>query len=178
MEDKQILVCARLFSCVTLRVDGCNACRWPYCLVNILVIYMKRIIPLAMMHLFIMLFFALFLGVQSLKYFSVDAPNWIYHYLNDFLTIPLVASLCLHTVWIIKKDNTLRLSIFTILSLVILFSVYFEYYLPKQSHRYTGDFLDVMCYISGGIFFYILQKIEVFPFKNMRSKSISGGSDI
>lgn len=70
----------------------------------------------------------------------------------------MVATLCLHGVWLIKKDKTIRLDIFTILSLVALFSIYFEYYLPKQSYRYTGDIWDVVCYGLGGIIFYLLQK--------------------
>lgn len=121
---------------------------------------MIRKLPLKMLHLYILLFLVVFLGVQSLKLFSVGAPNWIFHHLNDFLTIPMVATLCLHGVWFVKKDKRIRLSIFTILSLVILFSLIFEYYLPQQSYRYTGDIWDVICYFLGGVVFYFLQKIE------------------
>ncbi|WP_157417805.1 hypothetical protein [Aequorivita capsosiphonis] len=94
-----------------------------------------------------------------MKYFSVSGPNWIFHHLNDFLVIPMVATVCLYGVWIIKKDKSIRLNIFTILSLVALFSIFFEYYLPLQSYRYTGDIWDVVCYFLGGVVFYFLQKI-------------------
>jgi hypothetical protein len=98
--------------------------------------------------------------VQISKSFSVVGTNWIFHHLNDFLAIPIIATLCLHGVWFIKKDNNIRLNIFTILSLIALFSLVFEYYLPQQSYRYTGDFWDVICYFLGGVVFYFLQKIE------------------
>ena len=62
-------------------------------------------------------------------------------------------------IWAIKKDRTIRLNIFTIISLVALFSLYFEFYLPKQSTRYTGDLWDVVCYFLGGMLFYFLQNI-------------------
>jgi hypothetical protein len=71
----------------------------------------------------------------------------------------MVATLCLHGVWLVKKDKAIRLNLFSIFSLVAMYSIYFEYYLPQQSHRYTGDVLDVVCYICGGIVFYLLQKM-------------------
>ncbi|MCG2418659.1 hypothetical protein K8089_06455 [Aequorivita sp. F47161] len=108
--------------------------------------------------MYALLSLVVFFYVQSLKYFSGIQATWVFHHLNDFLTIPLVATVCLHGVWCVKKDKTIRLNIFTILSLVVLFSVAFEYYLPKQSHRYTADIWDVVCYFLGGVIFYILQK--------------------
>lgn len=117
-------------------------------------------LPLQKLHLYVAAAIVIFLGVQILKYFSVAAPDWVFFYLNDFLSIPIVATLGLHGVWLIKKDKSIRLKVFDVLSLVVLFSVYFEYYLPQKSHRYTGDIWDVACYAAGGVVFYILQKME------------------
>ncbi|PVW11816.1 hypothetical protein [Marixanthomonas spongiae] len=114
--------------------------------------------PLKILHGYVLLSVVLFLGVQSLKLFSVTSPDWVLHYLNDFLTIPIVATLCLHSVWFVKKDRSIRLNVFTTLSLVVLYSVLFEYYLPLQSHRYTADIWDVACYFLGGTVFYFLQE--------------------
>lgn len=116
-------------------------------------------LPLKILHLYVLLSFGVFLIVQCLKFFCVAGPEWIFHYLNDFLAIPMVATLCLHGVWLIKEDRSIRLNGFAILSLVVLFSVVFEYYLPQQDHRYTGDVWDVVCYGLGGVVFYILQKM-------------------
>lgn len=121
---------------------------------------MIRRLPLKMLHGYVILSLVVFLCVQVLKYFSGIRSNWIFHHLNDFLTIPIVATICLHGVWFLKKDYTIRLNIFTILSLVAMFSIAFEYYLPHQSHRYTGDIWDVVCYFIGGIVFYFLQKMD------------------
>lgn len=121
---------------------------------------MMRKIPLKIVHLYALLSLVVFLSVQSWKYFSGILSNWVFHHLNDFLTIPIVATVCLHVVWVIKKDYTLRLNVVTIFSLVVLFSITFEYYLPKQSYRFTGDIWDVFCYFLGGLVFYIFQKIE------------------
>ena len=121
---------------------------------------MIRKLPLKLLHLYVLLSLAVFFVVQSLKFFSISGPDWIFHHLNDFLALPIVATLCLHGVWLIKKDKTIRLNAFTILSLVALFSFVFEYYLPKQDYRYTGDVWDVVCYGLGGLIFYILQKFD------------------
>ena len=121
---------------------------------------MIRKLPLKALHWYVLLSLIAFLGVQSLKFFSVTSQNWIFHHLNDFLLIPMVATLSLHAVWFIKKDNSIRLNVFTVFSLVALFSFIFEYYLPKQSYRYTGDIWDVACYFLGGLVFFFLQKKE------------------
>lgn len=115
--------------------------------------------PLKLLHFYVLLSLVVFLIVQSLKFFSIVGPNWMFHHLNDFLAIPIIATMCLHGVWLIKKDQTLRLNSFTILSLVALFSFVFEYYLPQQDYRYTSDVWDVVCYGLGGIVFYSLQKL-------------------
>lgn len=91
---------------------------------------------------------------------SVAAPEWMFYYLNDFLVIPMVGIVCLHGVWLIKNDRTIRLNAFTVFSLVMMYSVFFEYYLPQQSGRYTADVFDVVCYVLGGVVFVILQKLE------------------
>ena len=117
-------------------------------------------LPLKALHIYGFVSLMVFLCVQFLKLCSISAPNWIFNHLNDFLVIPMVAIVGLHGVWFIKKDNSIRLSSFTTLSLVVLFSFVFEYYLPKQSYRYTRDIWDVLCYFSGGAMFYFLQKIE------------------
>lgn len=113
--------------------------------------------PLKALHVYVAISLAVFLFVQTLKFYSFSNPIWIFNYLNDFLTIPIVATICLHAVWFVKKDTTIRLNLFTIISLVIMFSVYFEYYLPMQSNRYTADVWDVVCYALGGLVFYLLQ---------------------
>ena len=127
---------------------------------NFAALYLMKRFPLKALHLYVILSLIVFLVVQSLKFYSFSKPNWVFHYLNDFLTIPIVATICLHGIWIIKKNKAIRLNIFTIISLVALFSVYFEYYLPKHSSRYTGDIWDVVCYFLGGLAFYFLQKKE------------------
>lgn len=121
---------------------------------------MMKQLPLRLLHAYVLLSFGAFLTVQSLKFLSISGPNWIFHHLNDFLLIPMVATLGLHVVWLLKKDRTIRLNGFTILSLVVLFSVVFEYYLPQQDARYTADVWDVVCYSLGGLVFYMLQKME------------------
>lgn len=117
-------------------------------------------LPLRSLHIYVALSLLLFSMVQSLKIFSIPAPQWIFSYLNDFLVIPIVACICLNIIWILKKDKAIRLNGFTIISLVLLYSIYFEYYLPQQSTRYTGDIWDVVCYASGGLVFYILQRLN------------------
>lgn len=117
-------------------------------------------VPLKALHYYVFLSWILFLAIEVLKFFSIDGPPWVFNHLNDFLAIPIIATICLHGVWLIKKYKTTRLNGFTIFSLVVLFSLVFEYVLPQRDQRYTGDIWDVLCYFLGGSVFYVLQKLR------------------
>ncbi|GAK93556.1 hypothetical protein JCM19298_2275 [Nonlabens ulvanivorans] len=84
---------------------------------------------------------------------------FVYNHLNDLVVIPIVATIGLHVIWMVKKNRQLRVGTISLLSLVILYSVYFEYYLPLNNARYTSDFWDIVCYAAGALIFYIAQKL-------------------
>ncbi len=109
------------------------------------------------LHYVIIFFLLIFIGIQLFSYFEVALPNWVRFYVNDFLCMPIVLTICLRAVHIIKRDTTIRLSLFTTLSLTVLYAVYFEIYLPRVEPRYTADILDVVMYLSGSLIFYFLQ---------------------
>lgn len=105
----------------------------------------------------IILFLLIFIGIQASYYFEIMLPRWIRFYVNDFLCMPIVLTICFEVVHLIKRDSNIRLSLFSILSLTVLYSLYFEVYLPKVTLRYTADILDVLMYLSGSLLFYFLQ---------------------
>lgn len=116
-------------------------------------------LPLKILHIVMICFLIIYATMLGLGYYEVTTIPFVHNHLNDLLVIPLVATACLHVIWWIKKDRSIRLGILSILSLVILYSDYFEYYLPDIHPRYTGDVWDVVCYGIGGILFYFLQKL-------------------
>lgn len=101
-----------------------------------------------------------FLGtlVYLLQFFNVKLPLSINNYLNDFLIIPIVLSLSLLVLRLIRKDSSFTISIAIILYVFFFYSVFFEYYMPKISTRYTSDIVDVLMYFFGSVWFWILQK--------------------
>lgn len=121
-------------------------------------VFMKLNFPLKALHFYVLLSGIIFFATQVLKMLQVQVPQRVSSYLNDFLIIPIVGLICLRAVWWIKKDTSIRLHGITILSLVILYSVYFEIYLPKIHERYVADVWDVVCYAAGGMIFYVLQR--------------------
>ena len=71
----------------------------------------------------------------------------------------MVLTLSLNAVWILKKDRSIRLGWISILSIFLMYSFVFEYFLPQTMSRYTADWYDVLCYFMGAIIFYFLQKL-------------------
>jgi len=107
---------------------------------------------------YFIIFSGIFLIVYFLQCIHFPLPSLINNYLNDFLCMPIVLTLCLAFVRFIKKNPGIQLSVFVIFSVTIYYSVYFEYYLPKVNARYTADPIDVLLYFAGAFIFYLLQK--------------------
>lgn len=110
-----------------------------------------------LLYTFFFIAILIFLSIQASYYFDIELPPWVRFYVNDFLCMPIVLTICLSVVHWIKHDKSIRLSLFTILSLTAVYALYFEIYLPKIEPRYTADILDVVMYFSGSMLFYFLQ---------------------
>lgn len=79
----------------------------------------------------------------------------IHCYLDDLLCFPIVLTLGLAMYRYFRPAY--RLTAWHIWPVVIVYSVYFEWYLPQSSSRYTADPLDVVMYICGlTIFSYFI----------------------
>jgi hypothetical protein len=76
-------------------------------------------------------------------------------YINDAVAIPVIANLGL---WfqrvVMVKNNTYVLSAGHVIFIVVYVSFVFEYLLPMFSKTYTGDWIDALLYVIGGLFFY------------------------
>ena len=106
--------------------------------------------------------FSIIAGIASAIYianqFETQLPNWIFFYVNDFLCMPIVLSLCLAVLRIYKKTETLYVPLVVIMLLTTFFALYFEVFLPKTNARYTSDLMDVGLYFLGAFLFYRFQK--------------------
>ncbi|CAL2075702.1 conserved membrane protein of unknown function [Tenacibaculum sp. 190524A02b] len=92
---------------------------------------------------------------------TIYMPKIVRFYVNDFLIIPIVLTICLFVIRGIKGEKTYKIPIAFILYVCIMYSIFFEYYLPTFHSRYTRDYVDVTLYFIGGVVFYLLQKYSV-----------------
>lgn len=104
------------------------------------------------------LYCIVFTILQLFYFLDQPIPGFIRDYLADFLCMPIVLSICLFVVQLVKKDKSIRLNISTISSVFLMYSIYFEMILPPIHWRYTADYRDVLLYLAGSIIFYFLQK--------------------
>jgi hypothetical protein len=90
------------------------------------------------------------------RFFKLFIP-WVHSYLDDLLAIPVILGITLQIYRKIHpKKSTFLFTRIQILVAIIYVSVVFELILPRFSTTYTTDFLDVICYFVGGIYFYFL----------------------
>ena len=103
------------------------------------------------------LFVLIFILFEALKFTGVTFPIWATSYLNDFLCMPIILTICLKMVHYLTKDRLIKISIAQALALTFFYAIYFELILPQFVDRYTADLVDVLLYFSGAILFLILQ---------------------
>ncbi|GHA40023.1 hypothetical protein GCM10007103_21830 [Salinimicrobium marinum] len=103
-------------------------------------------------------FIVAFLIIQFHQFLNISLPDWILFYGKDFICLPIVLTVCLLAMQFLKKDHSIRLDLFTVLSMAAFYAFYFELYLPKVKVRYTADFTDVVMYFLGALLFYFLQE--------------------
>lgn len=80
---------------------------------------------------------------------------YINDYLTDLLAVPVIATLGLafqrhfverSNLWCLKPGHLIFIILYT--------SVVFEFVLPLYSDAYTGDLMDMLMYLAGGLFFW------------------------
>lgn len=86
------------------------------------------------------------------KGFGIFIPI-VHSYLDDLLCFPLVLTLGL-AAYRFQWPNY-RLTPWHVWPLVLIYSVYFEWYLPQRSALYTADLLDVVMYGLGALLFQL-----------------------
>ncbi|QDO93313.1 hypothetical protein FNB79_04775 [Formosa sediminum] len=97
-------------------------------------------------------------SIYSASILNLPLPNWITFYVNDALCMPLVLSICLIGVRLIKADQDRYLPLLPIVLLTLFYALVFERWLPKSNPRYTADWVDVALYCLGSLLFFIFQR--------------------
>ncbi|GMN07932.1 hypothetical protein MTsPCn5_33210 [Croceitalea sp. MTPC5] len=99
-------------------------------------------------------------SIYLLQQCEIPIPKWVNNYMNDFLCMPIVLSICLVVVRKLQGRHTHRLPWWVIFCLTLYFSLYFEYYLPQVSIRYTSDIIDVLLYFAGALLFFLFTMLK------------------
>ncbi|MDR3695347.1 hypothetical protein [Mucilaginibacter sp.] len=101
----------------------------------------------------------------------LDAPvTYLNDYLTDFFAVPVITNigLWLQRVFIIK-NNYYVLSPLQVTFMVIYISLLFEGLLPRISKIYTADWVDVLLYCMGGLFFYFIMNKPIAMVRKLKT---------
>ena len=104
----------------------------------------------------LLLYALLVLTFFAYKVYELFHPATIFMhaYLEDLLALPLVLKTGLLSVqWINKRWRSFVLSQREVLVITCLFSVYFEWLMPRSTTAFTADGWDVVCYAAGSAAF-------------------------
>lgn len=89
-------------------------------------------------------------------------------YIDDAIAIPVIANLALcFQRAVIFKSNYYILSIWHVVFITAYVSIAFEIVLPLFSKTYTGDWVDVLLYCIGAVFFYKVMNRPVSEIRDL-----------
>lgn len=102
-------------------------------------------------------FAAIYIIYQLVLLNNIPVHTFFSSYLNDIVCMPLVFSFLLLAVRRFKNDYKMVIPVQALLFVTVYWCVYFEWYLPSTSDRYTADSWDVIIYCLGAASFYFFQ---------------------
>lgn len=107
-----------------------------------------------------LLFISLISSYAVSVYFKYYIPsnNWFNQYWADLVCMPIVFAIALKCIQIVKKNNTLTLSVLQVTIGAVYYALLFEFLAPQFDEKYTADFNDVICYFIGALGYWIWQK--------------------
>ena len=107
------------------------------------------------------------LVVYMARRFGHPLP-FINGYIDDLIAIPVIANLGL---WFqrqfIIRNNYYVLAPSHVVFIIIYVTLLFEILLPGLSKTYTADWVDIILYIFGGLFFYKMMNKPIVEFKKI-----------
>jgi len=110
------------------------------------------------MKLFLKPYFILFVLtyflIRLLRFLELELPEVINSHLTDFLFMPILLTVSLVGVRKLKRDENIKLTSAMVIVSVIFVSVVFEFIMPIKSPLFVGDYLDIVAYCLGALFFY------------------------
>ncbi|WP_432672172.1 hypothetical protein [Flavobacterium sp. SM2513] len=95
--------------------------------------------------------------IYSMQRMDLPLPAFVNNYVNDLLCMPLILGVLTFIIRRLKKDKYFTFPLLFVLFIASYYSVYFEYYLPKENARYTADWIDVALYFIGAIAYFLLE---------------------
>ena len=104
----------------------------------------------------------LYLLIRILRLFEIHIPEILNSHLTDFLFMPILLTVSLIGVRVIKRNKLINLTIGMIFISTVFVSFMFEIFMPSRSSLFIKDYWDVVAYITGALFFYTVQsRLEV-----------------
>ena len=100
----------------------------------------------------------LYFTVRLSRAYGIELPLFFKNHFTDLLCMPIVLTICLAFVRLIKKLPTYVLTPFMIISMTVFYAVLFEYLAPLNNPNQIGDCIDVLMYALGGVSFWLIQR--------------------
>jgi len=107
-------------------------------------------------------FVGLYVVVRLLRLFEFEIPEMINSHLTDFLFMPILLTISLFGVRVLKRDGDINLTFGMIIVSFVFVSVVFEIIMPSRSSHFVKDYWDIAAYGLGAAFFlWVQRKMEI-----------------
>ena len=95
---------------------------------------------------------------RYLRSTDLELPFFIKKHLTDLICLPIILTICLVGVRVIKRLPNYTLTPFMIISMTVFYAVLFEYLAPLNNPNQIGDWIDALVYCIGGVGYLFIQR--------------------
>lgn len=100
----------------------------------------------------------------------IERPAFFAYWFNDLLAIPFLLFLFRFILLFIPNPYQTRpLPLYFIGTAVFFYAFWFEYFMPQNNASFRSDPIDVICYVAGGLSFYLFEKFALGQKKEGRA---------
>lgn len=100
---------------------------------------------------------ALLFSIHQILIFTDNSFVILDSYLDDLVVMPIVLTGATVILRVATRNANFNVDVGMIVLAFFMFTVIFEFILPRFSTEYTSDYLDILCYGIGAVLYYFFR---------------------
>jgi len=101
---------------------------------------------------------AILFSIHQILILTDNSFTFLDNYLDDLVVMPIVLTGATVILRVITQNEDFNVDVSMIVLAFVMYTVVFEFILPRFSTEYTSDYFDILCYGIGAVLYYFFSE--------------------